>query len=51
MRPAKAAGLHGTVMAWLKQRDIVLLGGDGVNDVQVTDPPHYCSQGMSLAKA
>ena len=30
----EAAGLHGSVMPWLKQRDIALLGGDGVNDVQ-----------------
>ena len=30
----EAAGLHGSVAPWLKQRDISLLGGDGVNDVQ-----------------
>jgi hypothetical protein len=30
----EAAGLHASVMPWLKQRDISLLGGDGVNDVQ-----------------
>jgi hypothetical protein len=30
----EAAGLHASVMEWLQQRDIVLLGGDGVNDVQ-----------------
>ena len=30
----EAAGLHASVMPWLKQRDIALLGGDGVNDVQ-----------------
>jgi hypothetical protein len=30
----EAAGLHGTTMPWLKQREIALLGGDGVNDVQ-----------------
>jgi hypothetical protein len=30
----EAAGLHGSVMPWMKQRDIALLGGDGVNDVQ-----------------
>jgi hypothetical protein len=30
----EAAGLHGSVMPWIKQRDISLLGGDGVNDVQ-----------------
>jgi hypothetical protein len=29
-----AAGLHGSVMPWLKQRDVALLGSDGVNDVQ-----------------
>ena len=29
-----AAGLHGSAMPWLKQRDIALLGSDGVNDVQ-----------------
>jgi kynurenine formamidase len=30
----EAAGLHASAMPWLKQRDIALLGGDGVNDVQ-----------------
>lgn len=30
----EAAGLHGTTMPWLKQREIALLGSDGVNDVQ-----------------
>ena len=30
----EAAGLHASVIPWLKQRDISLLGGDGVNDVQ-----------------
>jgi len=30
----EAAGLHGSVRPWIKQRDISLLGGDGVNDVQ-----------------
>ena len=30
----EAAGLHATAMPWLKQRDIALLGGDAVNDVQ-----------------
>ena len=30
----EAAGLHGSVMPWIKQRDISLLAGDGVNDVQ-----------------
>ena len=30
----EAAGLHGSVMPWLKQRDIALLGSDAVNDVQ-----------------
>ena len=30
----EAAGLHASVMPWIKQRDVALLGGDGVNDVQ-----------------
>jgi hypothetical protein len=30
----EGAGLHVSVMPWLKQRDIALLGGDAVNDVQ-----------------
>jgi hypothetical protein len=30
----QAAGLHASVMPWLKQRDIALLAGDAVNDVQ-----------------
>jgi hypothetical protein len=30
----EAAGLHASVMPWLKQRDIVLLASDAVNDVQ-----------------
>src|SRR6266446_5049870 len=30
----EAAGLHASVMPWLKQRDIALLGSDAVNDVQ-----------------
>jgi len=30
----EAAGLHASTMPWIKQRDISLLGGDGVNDVQ-----------------
>ena len=30
----EAAGLHGSAMPWLKQRDIALLGSDAVNDVQ-----------------
>ena len=30
----EAAGLHVSVMPWLKQRDISLLGSDAVNDVQ-----------------
>jgi len=29
-----AAGLDASTMPWLKQRDISVLGGDGVNDVQ-----------------
>ena len=31
---ANAAGYHAAVMPWLKQRDVALLGNDGVNDVQ-----------------
>jgi hypothetical protein len=30
----EAAGLHASVMPWLKERDIALLGSDAVNDVQ-----------------
>ena len=30
----QAAGLHASVMPWLKQRDIALLASDAVNDVQ-----------------
>jgi putative cyclase len=30
----EAAGLHGTTAPWLRQREISLLGSDGVNDVQ-----------------
>src|ERR1700676_144571 len=30
----EAAGLHASTTPWIKQRDISLLGGDGVNDVQ-----------------
>lgn len=30
----EAAGLHGSVMPWLKQREIAMLGSDAVNDVQ-----------------
>jgi hypothetical protein len=30
----EVAGLHASTMPWIKQRDICLLGGDGVNDVQ-----------------
>lgn len=30
----EAAGLHASVMPWLKARDIALLGSDAVNDVQ-----------------
>ena len=29
-----AAGFHASVMPWLKQRDVALLGNDAVNDVQ-----------------
>ena len=31
---ASAAGFHASVMPWLKQRDVALLGNDAVNDVQ-----------------
>jgi len=31
---SSAAGWHASVMPWLKQRDVALLGNDGVNDVQ-----------------
>jgi hypothetical protein len=30
----EAAGLHASVMPWLKQRDVALLASDAVNDVQ-----------------
>ena len=31
---SNAAGFHASVMPWLKQRDVALLGNDAVNDVQ-----------------
>jgi len=31
---ATAAGFHASVMPWLKQRDVALIGDDGVTDVQ-----------------
>jgi kynurenine formamidase len=31
---ANAAGWHASVLPWLKQRDVALLGNDGVQDVQ-----------------
>jgi kynurenine formamidase len=31
---ASAAGWHASVMPWMKQRDVALLGNDGVQDVQ-----------------
>ena len=31
---ANAAGFHASVLPWLKQRDVALLGNDGVTDVQ-----------------
>ena len=31
---ASAAGFHASVIPWLRQRDVALLGNDGVNDVQ-----------------
>jgi kynurenine formamidase len=31
---ASAAGAHASLMPWLKQRDVALLGNDAVNDVQ-----------------
>jgi len=30
----ESPGLHASVLPWLKERDIAILGGDGVNDVQ-----------------
>ena len=34
-----AAGWHASVMPWLKQRDVALLGNDAVNDVQPSGVP------------
>ncbi|HKT81567.1 MAG TPA: cyclase family protein [Vicinamibacterales bacterium] len=31
---ANAAGFHASVLPWLKQRDVALIGNDGVSDVQ-----------------
>jgi kynurenine formamidase len=42
-----AAGFHASVMPWLKQRDVALLGNDAVNDVQpsgVADSPRPIHQ-------
>jgi hypothetical protein len=58
----EAAGLHASVMPWLKGRDVALLGSDAVNDVQPSGivggsgeaanrPVHYLSiavMGMPL---
>ncbi len=43
----EAAGLHASVMPWLKQRDIVLLGSDAVNDVQ---PSGVVGQGEAAGR-
>jgi putative cyclase len=43
----EAAGLHGTTMPWLKQREISLLGSDGVNDVQ---PSGVSGQGEAAGR-
>jgi kynurenine formamidase len=43
----EAAGFHASVMPWLKQRDVALLGNDGVTDVQpsgVTGSPRPIHQ-------
>ena len=36
---ASAAGWHASVMPWLKERDVALLGNDAVNDVQPSGVP------------
>lgn len=44
------AGLHASVLPWLRQRDVSLLGGDAVNDVQpsgvagINRPIHQLTQ-------
>ena len=38
-RIGKAAGLHASVIPWLKQRDIAILGGDGAQSVAPSDLP------------
>ena len=43
----EAAGLHASVVPWLKQRDIALLGSDAVNDVQ---PSGIVGQGEAAAR-
>lgn len=52
---ANAAGFHASVLPWLKQRDVALIGNDGVTDVQpsgVTGSPRPMHQvaivGMGL---
>lgn len=54
---ARAAGLHASCARWLKQRDIAMLGSDGVSDVMpsqvpgVTQPIHQLmlvSMGVNL---
>jgi hypothetical protein len=43
----QAAGLDASTMPWLKQRDIAVLGGDGVNDVQ---PSGVVGQGEAAGR-
>lgn len=43
----EAAGFHASVLPWLKQRDVALLGNDAVNDVQpsgIADSPRPIHQ-------
>lgn len=43
----EAAGLDASVMPWIHQRDIALLGGDAVNDVQ---PSRVVGQGEAASR-
>ena len=43
----EAAGLHASTMPWIHQRDIALLGGDAVNDVQ---PSGVTGQGEAAGR-
>jgi hypothetical protein len=43
----EAAGLHGTTAPWLRQREVALLGSDGVNDVQ---PSGVSGQGEAAGR-